>query len=446
MEEVEVPIEGISKGRLLVFLSVSILAVISLPNLITGLLALAFWLRVLSSSFGWREATIGAFMLSCILASSRDPGIQYWKPLRLLSAALMVLEAVKIFRSADVTFRREQMSWLLLITLCTGIPAILSVEARAGFFETVLLGSMWVTMMILGTYVVDTSTQKHRTQMILTIGWAVLLASAILTLVARESTFLGGRWRGVFGNPNEISHWWLFVFLLGLVDAAKRRKSIRKWLVGGTLLVLVTGTRGAFVAMCVGAFGVYLYLANRATRLQGVFFAATLGALLIYGGTIFNAFVSALPENLSRLDSIQTGGGRFLAWSFAWEEIMLEPWFGQGGGYEERFFYANSDYFSFHNHQGLSHNSWLAFAMNYGIPAAMVLIVGLLASLRVAQNQFGRIILPAMLISLTIEGWLTAPMSASSPMLFFVGGLVASFREASDDECEATTSLESSSS
>ena len=446
MEEVEVPIEGISKGRLLVFLSVSILAVISLPNIITGLLALAFWLRVLSSSFGWREATIGAFMLSCILASSRDPGIQYWKPLRLLSAALMVLEAVKIFRSADVTFRREQMSWLLLITLCTGIPAILSVEARAGFFETVLLGSMWVTMMILGTYVVDTSTQKHRTQMILTIGWAVLLASAILTLVARESTFLGGRWRGVFGNPNEISHWWLFVFLLGLVDAAKRRKSIRKWLVGGTLLVLVTGTRGAFVAMCVGAFGVYLYLANRATRLQGVFFAATLGALLIYGGTIFNAFVSALPENLSRLDSIQTGGGRFLAWSFAWEEIMLKPWFGQGGGYEERFFYANSDYFSFHNHQGLSHNSWLAFAMNYGIPAAMVLIVGLLASLRVAQNQFGRIILPAMLISLTIEGWLTAPMSASSPMLFFVGGLVASFREASDDECEATTSLESSSS
>ena len=446
MEEVEVPIEGISKGRLLVFLSVSILAVISLPNLITGLLALAFWLRVLSSSFGWREATIGAFMLSCILASSRDPGIQYWKPLRLLSAALMVVEAVKIFRSADVTFRREQMSWLLLITLCTGIPAILSVEARAGFFETVLLGSMWVTMMILGTYVVDTSTQKHRTQMILTIGWAVLLASAILTLVARESTFLGGRWRGVFGNPNEISHWWLFVFLLGLVDAAKRRKSIRKWLVGGTLLVLVTGTRGAFVAMCVGAFGVYLYLANRATRLQGVFFAATLGALLIYGGTIFNAIVSALPENLSRLDSIQTGGGRFLAWSFAWEEIMLEPWFGQGGGYEERFFYANSDYFSFHNHQGLSHNSWLAFAMNYGIPAAMVLIVGLLASLRVAQNQFGRIILPAMLISLTIEGWLTAPMSASSPMLFFVGGLVASFREASDDECEATNSLESSSS
>ena len=446
MEEVEVPIEGISKGRLLVFLSVSILAVISLPNIITGLLALAFWLRVLSSSFGWREATIGAFMLSCILASSRDPGIQYWKPLRLLSAALMVVEAVKIFRSADVTFRREQMSWLLLITLCTGIPAILSVEARAGFFETVLLGSMWVTMMILGTYVVDTSTQKHRTQMILTIGWAVLLASAILTLVARESTFLGGRWRGVFGNPNEISHWWLFVFLLGLVDAAKRRKSIRKWLVGGTLLVLVTGTRGAFVAMCVGAFGVYLYLANRATRLQGVFFAATLGALLIYGGTIFNAFVSALPENLSRLDSIQTGGGRFLAWSFAWEEIMLKPWFGQGGGYEERFFYANSDYFSFHNHQGLSHNSWLAFAMNYGIPAAMVLIVGLLASLRVAQNQFGRIILPAMLISLTIEGWLTAPMSASSPMLFFVGGLVASFREASDDECEATTSLESSSS
>lgn len=437
------PTGGISKVRLLVFLVCSILAVIVLPNLITGLLVFGFWLRILNANFGWREATIGAFILSCVLASSRDPGIQYWKPLRLLPAALLVLEAVKILRSADVSFRRHQLSWIFLIVLCTGIPALLSAEARAGFFETVLLGSMWVTMMILGTYVIHSSTQTHRINMIVTLGWAVLFTSAILTFFGRESMYLGVRWCGVFGNPNEISHWWLFVFLLGLVDAARRRKSNWKWLVAGLLLVLVTGTRGALVAMFMGALGVYLYRANRATRLQGVFLVAIFGVVVLYGGTLVNTFVNALPENLSRLDSIQTGGGRFLAWTFAWEEIMLEPWFGQGGGYEERFFYANSDYFSFHNHQGLSHNSWLAFAMNYGIPAAMVLIVGLLASLRVAQNQFGRIILPAMLFSLTIEGWLTAPMSASSPMLFFVGGLVASFREGSDDEREATTSLQS---
>ena len=31
--------------------------------------------------------------------------------------------------------------------------------------------------------------------------------------------------------------------------------------------------------------------------------------------------------------------------------------------------------------------------------------------------------LPAIVISLTVEGWLTAPMSASSALLFFIGGV-----------------------
>ena len=192
MEEVEVPIEGISKGRLLVFLSVSILAVISLPNIITGLLALAFWLRVLSSSFGWRKPQSGH---SCSPV--------FWPVLEIQesnignhSVAVCGFDGTRGGQNFQVSgchiSSRADVVAVADYFMHGNSSHSLSVEARAGFFETVLLGSMWVTMMILGTYVVDTSTQKHRTQMIPTIGWAVLLASAILTLVARESTFFGG--------------------------------------------------------------------------------------------------------------------------------------------------------------------------------------------------------------------------------------------------------------
>ena len=100
---------------------------------------------------GWREAVVGAFVLSCVLASSREEGLQYWKEVRLGMAGMVVLEALRIMREQSTTFRRRQIGWVLVIFLCTGFPALLSEEARAGFLETILLGGMWFSMMVVGT-------------------------------------------------------------------------------------------------------------------------------------------------------------------------------------------------------------------------------------------------------------------------------------------------------
>ena len=64
--------------------------------------------------------------------------------------------------------------------------------------------------------------------------------------------------------------------------------------------------------------------------------------------------------------------------------------------------------------------------MNYGIFAAVILLFSLLSRLELMQKELMMIGLLPFVISLTVEGWLTAPMSASSPMLFFVGGLIPS--------------------
>ena len=106
------------------------------------------------------------------------------------------------------------------------------------------------------------------------------------------------------------------------------------------------------------------------------------------------------------------------------EEIKKEPWFGQGGGYDERYFKENYRFFADQNHQGLSHNSWLAFSMNYGILAGISLILVLMSRLQLFRPTIGILVWPAIFFSLTVEGWLTAPLNALSPMLFFVGGLI----------------------
>ena len=157
----------------------------------------------------------------------------------------------------------------------------------------------------------------------------------------------------------------------------------------------------------------------------GVFVAGALGVL----GMLFigedhedDSMASLLPEQIIRSETIETAGGRTVAWSHALEEIKIEPWFGQGGGYEERYFSSRYSFFAMQNHQGLSHNSWLAFAMNYGVPAALALIFSLLIRLGMFRQRAVLILLPACVISMTVEGWLTAPLNALSPMMFLVAG------------------------
>ena len=60
--------------------------------------------------------------------------------------------------------------------------------------------------------------------------------------------------------------------------------------------------------------------------------------------------------------------------------------------------------------------------MNYGVPAALALIFPLLIRLGMFRQRAVLILLPACVMSMTVEGWLTAPLNALSPMMFLVAG------------------------
>ena len=110
-----------------------------------------------------------------------------------------------------------------------------------------------------------------------------------------------------------------------------------------------------------------------------------------------------------------------------WNEIKLKS-LGLDKGevtFQERYFSSRYSFFAMQNHQFLglsSHNSWLAFAMNYGVPAALVLICTLMIRLGMFKQRAALILLPACMVSMIVEGWLTAPLSALSPMMFLVAG------------------------
>ena len=222
--------------------------------------------------------------------------------------------------------------------------------------------------------------------------------------------------------------------VLGLLGS-ERLKNVRTLcLLFATLLFYYwSGTRGALVAFVLSVGGWFLLHIPQtiASQMMKVLLAGA--GVLAMTAVSTDVLLDVLPDRLVRQESLDEGGGRLLAWEHACQQIKEHPWVGAGGGAEERYFQENYSFFALQNHQGLSHNSWLAFAMNFGIPATLVLFFMLLWRLGLLQR--GLFILGALplIFSFTVEGWLTAPMSASSPMLFFAGGLLASVMEANKE-------------
>lgn len=371
-----------------------------------------------------REAVVALFVFACVLASSREGGLQYWKIWRLFFALLVVLEAVRVFRTMAQMNRRKSLGFALLVVLCTGVPALLSDHVAEGLEEMVLLTSMWWAMSVLA--VSDSSeSSTARFSTLVHAGMVVVLVSALGSIFSFDITHLNGRFRGVFGNPNEFSHWWLTLFVMGMV-ASKKMTSPRTMLLllATGALFLWSGTRGAMIAAILFLMGWFLQGrgSSISSRMSKVLLVAV--GMFALAAVSKESLLGFLPERVIRIDTLGEGGGRLLAWEHAVDQIEEQPWFGEGGGAEERFFRENYSFFSAQNHQGFSHNSWLAFAMNFGIPATLLLILSLLSRLGLLQRRLLLIGLLPLVCSFTVEGWLTAPMSASSPMLFFVGALI----------------------
>ena len=92
-------------------------------------------------------------------------------------------------------------------------------------------------------------------------------------------------------------------------------------------------------------------------------------AYYIYEAFSMNAlfFVELLGlENYFRVQTIETGSGRYIAWNFAWGEIDKYYLMGGGFGQDEQVMRPNYQWLARLNHQGGLHNSYLSLWFDSG--------------------------------------------------------------------------------
>lgn len=166
------------------------------------------------------------------------------------------------------------------------------------------------------------------------------------------------------------------------------------------MLLLVSGTRGSWMALAVAAMVLFLWARRVAwpwLRIQGM--GLGLGALLFAVLFLWVPTLLGMEAGIeSRLDNLSTLSGREVIWGLAWQQIVQHPWLGIGP----------MQLASIHNNVGAHpHNSVLQLAAEWGIPAAlawlMAAAIGLIAFLqplqRVGEDRTLRVCLAAALLA-----------------------------------------------
>ena len=96
-------------------------AIVLTQNLAVGVV-LSFAIMVIWKRWSdWREAVVALFILACVLASSRRPGLQHWKMLRCSMLASSSLRNAKQFRGMPISERRGSVGLLLVVLFATGL-------------------------------------------------------------------------------------------------------------------------------------------------------------------------------------------------------------------------------------------------------------------------------------------------------------------------------------
>ena len=273
----------------------------------------------------------------------------------------------------------------------------------------------------------------------------VLLIGFVLRIVNPEFATMGGRYRGAFGNPNGVGVFCTLFFLLFSVIREYFPNLFTKveyaYIYSAIIIsILLCSSRNAI--LCILTF----LLFTRMYKFSPYLGFLILGLMIIGYEIVFQNFESIIRYlglgEYFRIQTLETGSGRNVAWSFAWKHIQDNFFLGKGFAYDETLFAKHTEELSMLGHQGNIHNSFLTLWINTGVIGLFFFLRGFLLSfLRGAKNS--RIVFPVMfavIFSANIESWLAGSLNPITVQLWIILTIITSneFLKAKQSDLETS--------
>lgn len=301
--------------------------------------------------------------------------------------------------SLDLTVGiQKSISYLLMYTV---IPVYVNMLHRewGQFFWTSLF-----------TYVIG----------MLTIG--IVLGFAIPQIGILENTT---RFKGIFGNPNGTGIFlnltfimWIVLEEFGLIKLSKKER----WYVLAIILISLIwcGSRNGIMSVML------FYLVYRLVKIN--WFLGILGIFIFVGFSeiIFASLLDMVSffglEEYFRVDTLEEGSGRTVAWAFAWSQIQDYYFVGGGFGHDEHIMRPNYYWLQMEGHDGGVHNTYLSMWFDSGI-IGLVFYFGALFRIFFQSFQKSYVVLAfivSILFNITYESWLVASLNPFTIMFLII--------------------------
>jgi O-antigen ligase len=408
-----------NKGALLLFLAWFVIGRINAPAfyVVAGVSIILLWRKLM-----FLELLMG-FLFVLILSDTINSTTDFAKSFKniyiLALAAIVIIERKQFPKINRIYYYFIPFILAGLIGLLQSPIPTLAVQKTLSYILLIFI----VPQLVIKAYD-DHGTDAIR-NIIFFAGFMILMGF-VLEIVDPGYTYArGGRYRGVFGNPNGMG---IFASLVIALVYLKRdvfptlfSKNDLRWLVIPALISLVlAGSRTSIIAV------VIFFVFTRLYRVSPVIgFLAFLGTAIISELVASNIVAIITGLGLSeffRVDTLEGGSGRQIAWNLAWQTIQDSFWFGRGFAFDEWIMAKNQDALNDLGHQGGVHNTYLQIWLNTGI-------IGLLLFLRAiflnvikgaARSRLAFPFLWLVMFSILPESWLAASLNPFS-ILFFIG-------------------------
>ena len=260
----------------------------------------------------------------------------------------------------------------------------------------------------------------------------MLTIGIVLRFVAPDIAMLkGGRFKGILGNPNGLGTFVNLVFILWIVikeyKLARFGKKENAYILCVLIIsVLWCGSRNGMMSIAL------FYMVHSMVKVNWFLAIVSMGGFIIFNEQIFEMIIVIIEffglGEYFRIESIEEGSGRKIAWIFAWSQIQDYLYIGGGFGHDENIMRPNYYWLSRLGHQGGVHNSYLSMWLDTGIIGTISYFGALLVIM--FKNMKHSYIIIAILVSIcfnaTYESWLVASLNPFTIILLIILTIVVS--------------------
>jgi O-antigen ligase len=355
-----------------------------------------------------------AFLTMLILSDSRIPMMSFAATAKIAATVILVVYVLRNMK--DMKNSDNQIFKFFLPFLLFGVLASFwSPNIMTAFQKSMSYSFIYFAIPL--TYLSADEQNENLSKDLINWLTVILGVGLIMYVVNPDFATLVGRYRGLLGNPNGMGILLTVTAPLYLLlkqrDPELFQNKWREYLFLGIFILslILTGSRTSLFAILMFIGFIRLrFLSNSVTLI--VFLILIVGYEFLLNSLPLIAQSLGIEEYL-RLDTLEEGSGRFIAWNFAWEQIQDVFFAGGGFGYTEKVFNDHFSYLSILGHQGNSHNSYLTLWLDTGIIGLLLLIISLIRSI-IRGLQTSVYVLPVLycvLFSANFESWYAASLN-----------------------------------